>query len=179
MKIHPCANLFPMMSLGELQELAKSIKENGLRNNIVTLDGAIIDGRNREKACRLAGVTPRYTELCACESPTLYVLDQNARRRHLRAGQLSSIAGSAVPMLEAEAAERKREACAEAGKSAGRGRPKGEARSEPHPKRRQDEYARSTAQAAKAVGVSRGSVEATALDVGHVPPTRVGSKKRA
>ena len=46
--VHPYADKFPMLPESELQELAESILQNGLRQPIVlTEDGLILDGRNR------------------------------------------------------------------------------------------------------------------------------------
>ena len=58
MTSHPFAELFPMMDDGELKELANDIKANGQREDITTLDGMILDGRNRFRACEMAGVEP-------------------------------------------------------------------------------------------------------------------------
>ena len=48
-----------MLSEGELRDLAADITAHGLKHPIVTLNGAILDGRNRERACVMAGVEPR------------------------------------------------------------------------------------------------------------------------
>jgi hypothetical protein len=55
--IHPAAECFPMMSEVELRELAVDTAANGLREPI-TLDppGAVLDERNRLKACDIARV---------------------------------------------------------------------------------------------------------------------------
>ena len=60
MEFHEVANIFPMMSKEELEELAADIKENGLIDAIWTYDGKIIDGRNRFVACNMVGETPRF-----------------------------------------------------------------------------------------------------------------------
>jgi hypothetical protein len=54
--VHPAAALFPLMNGEELGALAMDIKENGLKEAIVVIDGMILDGRNRFLACRRAGV---------------------------------------------------------------------------------------------------------------------------
>ena len=57
--VHPLADTFPMMSDGELQELAEDIKKNGQRDPVLfaIIDGkeVLIDGRNRAAACLLSG----------------------------------------------------------------------------------------------------------------------------
>src|SRR5215204_6030922 len=55
--IHPAAELFPLMSEAELEQLAEDIKENRLLVRIVLLpDGQLIDGRNRLDAAERAGL---------------------------------------------------------------------------------------------------------------------------
>src|SRR5437870_2060271 len=80
-RIHPAANLFPLMSEPELQALADDIKKNGQYEPILFSGpflkrkrGAlgpevpdpervlIIDGRNRLLACEMAGRAPSSAE---------------------------------------------------------------------------------------------------------------------
>jgi hypothetical protein len=66
-KIHPAADLFPLLGKSELQELADDIKANGLHERVKVIyrprqpdDGTeeqiLIDGRNRLDAMELAGL---------------------------------------------------------------------------------------------------------------------------
>lgn len=85
--VHPYADKFPMLPQAELEELAQSIRDSGLRQPIVvTVDGLILDGRNRFQACRMAGVEP---ETVVYEGNDLaeYVLDANITRRNMTTGQ--------------------------------------------------------------------------------------------
>lgn len=85
--VHPYADKFPMLPQAELEELAQSIRESGLRQPIVvTVDGLILDGRNRFQACRMAGVEP---ENVVYEGSDLaeYVLDANITRRNMTTSQ--------------------------------------------------------------------------------------------
>ena len=85
--IHPYADQFPMLPQAELEELAQSIRDSGLRQPIVvTVDGLILDGRNRFQACRMAGIEP---ETVVYEGADLaeYVLDANITRRNMTTGQ--------------------------------------------------------------------------------------------
>ncbi len=50
MQAHPAANLFPMMNDDEYAALVADIHQHGQRDPIWTLDGQIIDGRNRWSA---------------------------------------------------------------------------------------------------------------------------------
>jgi hypothetical protein len=79
---HPLANIFPLMTGKDFDELVKSIKLNGLRESIVIFEDKILDGRNRARACEAAGVEPRFTPFRG-EDPTSFVIDMNVRRRHL------------------------------------------------------------------------------------------------
>ncbi len=108
MKTHPAADLFPMMTDAELTELAADIKANGLLNPVVLLDGQILDGRNRLRACEMAGVEPRF---CGWQdagiSPVAWVVSQNAVRRHLTASQRAAVAIEAQDLMAQLAAEAK------------------------------------------------------------------------
>lgn len=117
---HPAADLFPMMTGETLKELAKDIRECGLQDPIVLWEGEILDGRNRYKACALAGVSPHFRTLDECASPVAYVLSANLHRRHLSRAECAAVAADALPMFEEEARKRQ----ADGGKKAGRGRPR-------------------------------------------------------
>jgi hypothetical protein len=98
MQVHPVADLFPMLSEGELADLAEDIKANGLNFPIV-LDAkgeTLIDGRNRLKACELAGVKPRFERLNG-QDPRAYIISNNVKRRHLNAGQTAILLARAYP----------------------------------------------------------------------------------
>jgi hypothetical protein len=86
---HPAADIFPMMSQAELDELEADIKANRLRFPLM-LDAAgetLLDGRNRRRACEIAGVEPRCDRLHEGEDPVDYIVSVNIARRHLSAGQ--------------------------------------------------------------------------------------------
>jgi hypothetical protein len=62
-KVHPAADLFPMMSEAELRELGEDIKKNGLKTDIIfwspTIDSEsayLLDGRNRLDAMEAVGL---------------------------------------------------------------------------------------------------------------------------
>jgi pyruvate/2-oxoglutarate dehydrogenase complex dihydrolipoamide acyltransferase (E2) component len=90
-RIHPHANIFPMLEEKELLEMAESIKANEQQNRIVMYQGAILDGRNRWVACQLAGKKPRIIEMQEVD-PLTFVITQNLQRRHLDTVQRSLIA---------------------------------------------------------------------------------------
>src|SRR5215472_1405505 len=87
LQVHPVADLFPMMTDEELADLAEDIKVNGLIHPIVRdQHGVLIDGRNRLRACEMAGIEPSYTMLDG-QDPVAFILSANVTRRHLSKGQ--------------------------------------------------------------------------------------------
>jgi ParB-like chromosome segregation protein Spo0J len=106
---HSIAAMFPLLEQVDLNELAASIERNGQRRPIILFQGKIIEGRNRARACALAGVTPRTEEYDPTQHGTSIlqlVLDENLHRRHLTPSQRAIIAAEAVKAYQAEAAMR-------------------------------------------------------------------------
>jgi hypothetical protein len=95
-KVHPVADLFPMLPEEELRDLAEDIKVRGQLQPIV-LDkaGAILDGRNRFAACKLAGVEPEFV-VYEGDDPDGYALAVNISRRHMTKGQQAIVVAKAV-----------------------------------------------------------------------------------
>ena len=85
MEIHPDAAIFPLMSADETAELASDIATHGLRNPLKTdhTGTLLVDGRNRETACTIANVEPRYEPLSADTDIFAYIISVNLHRRHL------------------------------------------------------------------------------------------------
>jgi ParB-like chromosome segregation protein Spo0J len=108
LSVHPAAALFPLMKGPEFGLLVEDIDEHGLREPIVMYQGLVLDGRNRLRACELAGVEPRFVEWEGTGSPLAFVLSRNLHRRHLNESQRAMIGARARLMFEEEAAERKR-----------------------------------------------------------------------
>ena len=116
---HPFAALFPELPPEELTQLARDIKERGQLEPIILYKGLILDGRNRYRACQIAGVKPRIEEFnakAAKRSPEEFVLSRNLRRRHLSVGQKAAIALDWSEQIELSP---------EPEKNKERGRPKG------------------------------------------------------
>lgn len=90
MQVHPLADIFPMMTEDELQELADDIKKHGLLHNIVLdADGVLLDGRNRLRACEIAGVEPTFDTYEPLNGGTVeaLIVSANLNRRNLTKGQ--------------------------------------------------------------------------------------------
>lgn len=88
---HPIANIFPLMPDSEIEALAKDIKENGLRNKIVLYHDKILDGRNRYRACGVAGIEPAFENYNG-DDALRYVISLNLHRRHLNESQRAIVA---------------------------------------------------------------------------------------
>lgn len=108
MDAHEATSIFPMLGKKGLEDLATSIREGGQILPAVVHEGKLLDGRNRAKACELAGV-----ELWTREwdgeggTPLRYIIASNLTRRQLTPGQKAVAAAKALPFFEAEAKERK------------------------------------------------------------------------
>lgn len=107
-EIHPAAEIFPMMDAAALKELADDIKAHGQRDWIELYEGKVIDGRNRIKACELAGEEPHYCEIEEEINPVEYVLSKNLFRRHLNESQRSMIGARAKGVYSEKAKERQK-----------------------------------------------------------------------
>jgi hypothetical protein len=80
--------------------LADDIKENGLIYPItVNDDGVLIDGRNRARACEIAGVEPRFEKFSGAD-PRAFILALNVNRRHMTKGQQAMAHAMIYPEAE-------------------------------------------------------------------------------
>lgn len=97
MEDHPLASIFPMMGDEELAELSESIRSNGQLQPIVLHEGKILDGRNRHRACLMAGVTPTFVDYPGTDALE-FVVANNLNRRHLSPSQLAWVASNIETM---------------------------------------------------------------------------------
>jgi ParB-like chromosome segregation protein Spo0J len=100
-KVHPAADVFPMMSDEELAALGEDIKKNGLKHAILGLkdSGEVIDGRNRLEAMERAGIyqDPQLVyPMDDGDDPVSFVISLNIHRRHLTKAQQADLVVAAI-----------------------------------------------------------------------------------
>lgn len=85
MEYHPYSRIWPLLSGRDFEELKADIKANDLRVDIVTYQGMVLDGRNRQRACEATGVLARYVEADVKNDDEALdlVVSLNTHRRHL------------------------------------------------------------------------------------------------
>jgi 16S rRNA G966 N2-methylase RsmD len=162
-EIHPAANLFPMISGDEFDDLTNDIKTNGLIEPLwLTVDGQLLDGRNRAAACRESGVEPRF-RVYEGNDPISFVVSLNLKRRHLTAGQKAMLALEVLSAYE----EQGRKIMAEAAPKAHESKKGNEGSADLHyPK---EQGPRSADKAAGVVGVSGRAVAQAKRIEKHAP----------
>lgn len=85
---HELANTLPLIEGPEFDELVDRIKQDGLLDPITLWQGKILDGRNRYRACGVAGVEPHFEEFEGDEDAARrLVYSKNITRRHLNDSQ--------------------------------------------------------------------------------------------
>jgi hypothetical protein len=135
-EVHPAANLFPEMAQPDLDALCESISRHGVRVPLVFFEGKLLDGRNRMRACVMAGIPtekiPRRT-VNGDTDPFLWAWDANCSRLDYAPAQKAAIrikideASGELARLREEREEEANEARAEKQKdndNAAKARPK-------------------------------------------------------
>ena len=92
-KVHPAADVFPMMSDEELAKLGEDIAKHGIREHIRFLGDQLLDGRNRLEAAERVGfkVHAGYFDHLPAVDPVAYVISANIHRRHLTKAQQADL----------------------------------------------------------------------------------------
>lgn len=90
MEFHPLANIFPLIEGAEFEALVADVKENGVHEPVILLEGMILDGRNRYRAAAVNSVAFETIEYRG-NDPLGYVVSLNLRRRHLDESQRAMV----------------------------------------------------------------------------------------
>lgn len=94
---HEYANLFPMLQGEALDGLREDIRQHGVREPVVFLGSAILDGRNRYMCARDLGIEYPRVEF-AGDDPLGFVISHNLHRRHLSESQRAAVAAKLANM---------------------------------------------------------------------------------
>ena len=103
LKVHPLADLFPMIAGKEFEELCLDIQSSGLLQPIVVLNGVLLDGRNRLRACAKLGVQPKYADYAWYKNrESEWIISQNLHRRSITPDQRAALVAKYYDWREAE-----------------------------------------------------------------------------
>jgi ParB-like chromosome segregation protein Spo0J len=100
---HPLACIFPQMDEEQFADLVADLKANGLREPItVDSENRIIDGVNRYRACKEAGIEIRTETKDLGEGELInWIASRNLHRRHLKTPQRAAIAAEIASLKRA------------------------------------------------------------------------------
>jgi len=91
--LHPAAEIFPEMDASALAGLTADIAANGQHEPVLILDGQVIDGRCRLRACEELGIEPRVRDISTeGGDPFVLAVSLNLHRRHLTESQRAMVA---------------------------------------------------------------------------------------
>ena len=123
---HEAADAMPAMTDNEFEELCRSVREHYLPTDpIVMLDGKVLDGWHRYKACVLMKVEPRFVEFAEVAggmTPSQFVLAKGVTRRHIEWKRRLQLVEKILPQIRKEAEERELAGKADPGPNLGQGR---------------------------------------------------------
>jgi hypothetical protein len=101
LEFHPLADLFPMMSDEELDDLGEDMLKFGQHKRVMRYEGMILDGRNRYLACLRKGIEPRFVDYHGPD-PLGLVISLNLKRRHLDTSQRAIAAGKIATLRDGQ-----------------------------------------------------------------------------
>ena len=110
-KPHPLALMFPAMNDAAIDVMADSIKTHGLQNPIVLYEDKVLDGVQRQEACKRVGVLPNYLQFILLSpaivkaGPDVFVLNANLPRRHLKPDKYRDLVRKLLPRVEKQLEE--------------------------------------------------------------------------
>lgn len=117
LEFHELANLFPLMEGREFDDLVTDIELHGCREPIYLLDGKILDGRNRWRACEKIGARPTLVDYEG-DDAAAFVISLNLHRRHLSESQRMLVAGKLANLRDGQRADQAAQTCAPVTQSA-------------------------------------------------------------
>lgn len=95
-EVHEYADRWPMRPADEIEAMAASVRERGQRFPIIlSAHGVLVDGRNRLRACELAGVEAWFEvreDLTTDEAIVAFIWDANGDRRDMSKGAKAMLA---------------------------------------------------------------------------------------
>lgn len=164
-EFHEVANIFPMMSETEFSGLVEDIRKNGQREPIWLHQEKIVDGRNRYNACSEIGVEPVVDKWDGKGSLVDFVMSMNFHRRQLSTSQRAMVGAKISHIFKEDA---KRRSLANQNNNTAK---------QTVSKETVCEQGRSSAKAAKMVGVSQGSVDRAISVINNAIPEVVEAVK--
>lgn len=100
MEYHEIANCFPLIQGTDFNDLVENVRKNGLLQAILTFEDKILDGRNRFRACEVAGIPPRYVAFTGTwEEARATVVSLNLQRRNMTQSE-REISGARLANLQ-------------------------------------------------------------------------------
>ena len=114
---HPAATLFPLLRGDDFDGLVASLKLNGMRHPVLLLGDQIVDGRNRFRAAKAAGVKIIFQQIDPKEDVCVVAMDMNIHRRDLK-GNRRVVLASTLRRMSLRIEAMKREALARAAREA-------------------------------------------------------------
>lgn len=96
-------NIFPELSPEEYKATMEDIRAKGYDSSlpVVTYQGDIIDGWNRQRACDELGIAPTYRAFEGTDAEAIEYVMRTNKRRNLKKGQWACLAAEADDLIEA------------------------------------------------------------------------------